>query len=569
MKQPAALHYLAEAVLDENRLVDVRLHFQDKTWSMWGRAGLNRELALAESRPPQTLPVLIGSGVGAALARLLESGPVAVIDREIPLLEATQVREAFGDHPLVFWLDAPDPEETLQRLASWRAMQGGRPLAPLPIPIYLRLRPDYYALLMRRMQSPQLCAQTCDLGQANAAQAPGAPKIRLPRPLLITSQYFLMGEVIAALQRMGVEHRMLDVGAREMERQDFVQMVLAAVREFEPDFALTVNHLGVDHEGVLMDILDTLRLPLASWFVDDPRLILGVHRNVVHPLVTLFTWDADTVEPLRASGFRQVHYLPLGADPTRFHPNRANTGRPEWKSDVSFVGNSMVEKTARRLEAAAPPPLLARSFPLLAREYGASDFSSVEAFLAHRLPQLLPDYRSLPTPGRRLAFDTAVIWEATRRYRLDCVRRLAPFSPLVAGDPGWRNLLEGARQFRFHPEISYYSDLPGFYQRSKINFNCTSRQMKGAVNQRVFDAPAGGCFVLTDAQAQLEDLFEPGKEVAVYQRPEDVEDAVRRYLDDPEERRRISKAGRRRVLADHTYERRMAKMLSIMAQTLA
>jgi spore maturation protein CgeB len=93
--------------------------------------------------------------------------------------------------------------------------------------------------------------------------------------------------------------------------------------------------------------------------------------------------------------------------------------------------------------------------------------------------------------------------------------------------------------------------------------------MKGAVNQRVFDAPAGGCFLLTDAQAQLEDLFEPGKEISVYQRPEDVEEMVRRYLGDPGERARVGKAGRRRVLAEHTYERRMAKLLSIMAQTLA
>ncbi len=338
---------------------------QDKTWSMWGRGGPARELALAESRPLGGLPVLIGSGLGTALARLLESGPVAVVDREAPLLEASRVREAFGGHSRVLWLDDPDPEAVLRRIAAWRAEHGGRPLAPLPIPLYLRLRPEYYRLLSHRLEAGQLSPEP----DAEALEAPQAPlplRSKPPRPLLITSQYFLMGEITAALERMEVEHRLLDIGAREASADRFTEWILAAVREFKPDFVLTVNHLGVDHEGVLMGLLERLRLPLASWFVDDPRLILGLHRHAAHPQTSLFTWDADTVAPLQAMGHRNVHHLPLGADPARFHPGRLKPPRPEWRANVSFVGNSMVAKTARRLEAAAPPrpwPGYSRSWP--------------------------------------------------------------------------------------------------------------------------------------------------------------------------------------------------------------
>ena len=46
--------------------------------------------------------------------------------------------------------------------------------------------------------------------------------------------------------------------------------------------------------------------------------------------------------------------------------------------------------------------------------------------------------------------------------------------------------------------LNYYKDLPLLYNACKINFNATSLQMKEAVNQRVFDVPACGAFLLTD-----------------------------------------------------------------------
>lgn len=91
--------------------------------------------------------------------------------------------------------------------------------------------------------------------------------------------------------------------------------------------------------------------------------------------------------------------------------------------------------------------------------------------------------------------------------------------------------------------------------------------MKGAVNQRVFDVPASGAFLLTDRRRQMERLFEPNREMAMYDRPEDVSDQIRRWLDDPAGRARLAEAGRRRVLAEHTYDHRLAALLRTMRRT--
>jgi spore maturation protein CgeB len=100
---------------------------------------------------------------------------------------------------------------------------------------------------------------------------------RPPRLLLLTSAYFLLGELAAACSRQGVPHLLLDLGAKEMDARRFVETLRETVASFRPDAVLTVNHLGVDREGVLLDLAHDMRLPLVSWFVDNPEFILPVY----------------------------------------------------------------------------------------------------------------------------------------------------------------------------------------------------------------------------------------------------------------------------------------------------
>ena len=394
------------------------------------------------------------------------------------------------------------------------------------------------------------------------------PKFRdkTPRILLLTSQYFLIGELEAACRRLGVDHLFLDLGAREMDLDEFVARMVDALTGFKPDFVLTVNHLGVDREGVLASLLKRFDLPLASWFVDNPHLILNVYEYLFEARTALFTWDADTVDSLTALGFPHVFHLPLGADPTRLTPHRS---RPveAWRSRVSFVGNSMLTKTMMRVNAARPSQALLQAGLEAARAFAASDEPLAGPFLEKRFPELTGEIAALGTPERRQAFETFVTWQATLLYRLDCVSRTLPFSPLIVGDPGWKELFRDVDGWRYHPELSYYDDLPDFYPLTEINFNCTSQQMKGAVNQRVFDVPCCRGFLLTDHRRQMEALFEPEKEIVFYRHPDEIPQLIERYLADPAARNSVAEAARNRVLAEHTYDHRMRSLMETMRRT--
>ncbi|MGE4553694.1 MAG: glycosyltransferase [Desulfovibrionaceae bacterium] len=418
-------------------------------------------------------------------------------------------------------------------------------------------------------------------GSADAGPdpVPTWPKFRNERPriLLLTSRYFLMGEIEAACTRMGVDYRLLDLAGQEMELEAFVAAILSALDRFRPDFVLTVNHLGVDHEGFLAEVLARMDVPLASWFVDNPHLILPLYPPVRQERTVLFTWDADTVGSLRDMGYGLTFWLPLGADPERFHPG-AET-RPEWRARVAFVGNSMVHKVQKRLEAADPQGELGRRWREVAAEFGPSEEHSAARYLLTRHPELAADFRALASPARMLALETLLTWQSTLDYRLDCVRRLLPFRPLIAGDPGWPELLGPASEsssasdsgpgWRALAELNYYADLPAFYPGVDVNFNATSLQMKGAVNQRVFDVPACGAFLLTDRRRQMDELFEPGVEMAVYDDPDHIVPLVERYLADAPARTALAQAGRRRVLAEHTYDHRLARLIETMRQCFA
>ena len=555
---------------------DIIAHENGRTLTMLGPGGPRRELAALEPfltrlatraetagtvpGAGQALPVLLGAGLGHALRRLLDAwdGPLAVVDKEHDLEALTGTLAALPQaaRERVLVVDSPEPAAALAALTRWQLAQGGKPLMPLSLAFYQRLDKDYYGALR-----DSLSAST-RFDFWSRAVRPRFQGAR-PRVLLLTSKYFLMGEMEGACRKLGLDYQLLAVGDTEVAQDTFVRQLLEAVLSFKPDCCLTLNHMGVDVEGVLMDLLGRLQLPLASWFVDNPHLIIHLYTRCVSPWTTLFTWDADNVASLEAAGFEHVRYLPLGTDPERFTPTRQAV--PEaWKAEVSFVGNSMLYKVGGRLKHGHFPRALLVPFREVSRAFAQSEFRSVADFLCQRFPQVYDHYLLLPDNEARLAYETAITWQATRFYRNDCVRRLLPFRPLIVGDTGWKiEFRHDALQPRYLGELSYYSQLPAFYGHSDINFNTTSKQMKGAVNQRVFDVPAAGAFVLTDWRPQMEQLFTPD-EMACYREPDEIPDLVRHYLSHPAERKRLVEAGRRRVLACHTWAHRLRSLLDEM-----
>jgi len=475
-------------------------------------------------------------------------------------------------------LDNPDKTASLVRQAA----EGVERLHAWPkIVAYwdrlfdLALRSGHSLRRAGREASAQAPTEHTDLPQENptrnvrAASAPNRSYPRLKKEslnvLILDTGYYLIQEVSQALLRLGHQVRRLTIPDPKWGRGETIDRLFEASETFKPDLVFTVNHLGFDVKGLLTGLLADLKLPSASWFVDSPTLILGPSKENVSDYVSIFLWDADYIEEVRTLGFSRVHYLPLGTDETMFQPLN---GRPSplahLACSASFVGHSMLEPVKERAARLSLPFQILKYIDQAALEYIRTQERSPKAIMARMGLLALPEISRLD-PTAITEMEGLVIWRATQIHRWRFIRALAPLRPTVIGDQGWAKVLE-AKHFQVRPGLHYYDELPWFYPVSQINFNVTSLQMKNGLNQRVFDVPACGAFLLTDYRKQLENHFDLGREVVCYQDPAEALELGRYFLQHDRERRQIAQRGHRRVLAEHTYRHRLQRLLRQMRE---
>lgn len=89
-----------------------------------------------------------------------------------------------------------------------------------------------------------------------------------------------------------------------------------------------------------------------------------------------------------------------------------------------------------------------------------------------------------------------------------------------------------------------------------------------ANNMRLYEATGVGSLLLTDAKANLSELFDIGNEVLAYRDADDLIKQARATLGDEDARREIANAGQARTLRDHSYGVRMRELSEILESHL-
>lgn len=386
------------------------------------------------------------------------------------------------------------------------------------------------------------------------------PRTVARRLLLFQSGYFLDQELRNAAEELGLNTRVWNFQRGLRASGDNFKNLLESIKNFRPSLVLTVNHLGFDAEGLVDDLFTRLNLPVASWFVDSPAFILGAGRP--SPLVRAFSWDRDYLETLKTQGFHKVSYLPLASDQNFFQPRLGL--KPS--RDLAFVGDSLTAATSKYLSKLGLDPDENGCRPFLtAADELAADFLNNSDLLpgAADLKALAGRFNLSRTTEALQDLAALITWRAGRIWRRRVLSTLPSDKLTVAGDSNWRQLLNLPAE-NLAPALDYYRELAPFYQGSQVNLNITSAQMKTGLNQRVFDVPAAGAFLLTDRREQLFELFEPEREVVSYRDPEEARALADWYLRHPTERARVVQAARQRVLGQHLYRHRLARLLKEM-----
>jgi glycosyltransferase involved in cell wall biosynthesis len=106
----------------------------------------------------------------------------------------------------------------------------------------------------------------------------------------------------------------------------------------------------------------------------------------------------------------------------------------------------------------------------------------------------------------------------------------------------------------------FLREMADHLERSRIVFN---NAIKDDLNMRVFEAMCAGSLLLTDNADGLTDFFADRRHLVVYDNDNAVDLAVY-YLRHEAEREKIAETGRVEILKNHTYERRVEKLIEII-----
>lgn len=265
---------------------------------------------------------------------------------------------------------------------------------------------------------------------------------------------------------------------------------------------------------------------VTSYQADAPQAIEAVLEA---PGLRVF-YDLDTPVTLAAlERGERVAYLPTN-------------GLGDFDLVLSYTGGVALDALQARLGARHVAPLygcvdLVAHHPSPARHEWACDLSYLGTYAADRQ-------------------------EAVERLFLDVAEQL-PAATLMLGGPMYPAHIRRPPNVRLVSHVAPL-DHPAFYGSSRLTLSLTRgamAKMGYCPSARLFEAAACGVPILTDVWPGLAEFFEPGHDVIVARRTDDVVDALRAPRG---ALARVAWNARARVLADHGADQRARELVALL-----
>jgi len=99
------------------------------------------------------------------------------------------------------------------------------------------------------------------------------------------------------------------------------------------------------------------------------------------------------------------------------------------------------------------------------------------------------------------------------------------------------------------------------YTRYQASLNIHARVVRAGTNMRTFECAAYGIAQLVERKEGIESLFEPGREILLFNNAEECKDHITHLARDRKMAEALSERARKRALAEHSYQHRMKKIL--------
>ncbi|WP_102275724.1 CgeB family protein [Cytobacillus massiliigabonensis] len=272
---------------------------------------------------------------------------------------------------------------------------------------------------------------------------------------------------------------------------------------FMPEAAITM--VGFKLPVSMVQWLKANKIKTAIWFTEDPYFMDQTAELSRH-YDFVFTIDTAALDFYRNNGHTHAYHLPLATEPDIFMPKEMVE---KLKSDLCIVG------------------------------YPYPDRVQSIQFLLQNTPYII-----------RVVGN----WKKPLYYY--------QHNPKLIINEGW-----------VKPSIA-----ADFYNCAKITlnthrpFNLKHNQnrlgIKGkSINNRTFDVAACEAFQLIEFKEDLPNHFVEDEEIAVFRSNDELLKKIDYYLQNDSERQSMAAKARNRVLKDHTFEKRLDKLIHIISNS--
>lgn len=313
-------------------------------------------------------------------------------------------------------------------------------------------------------------------------------------------------------------------------------------------------------------VCEVKEIPYLAWTYDSPQPELYTMQTLYRHTF-LFLIDKKECSLLKSLGIPQVYHLPLAVSKERLAGISVAEGDEyRFGAEVSFVGSLYENNKFDEKNKTYPEPLreqFEKTMRSLCFQWECADlYSKIPTEDIELLKQILKRGSLASLMSDRMYYGYYYFMckcaSAERFLALERLSKIAdtalytyhptPSLPLV----------------RNRGQADYMTQMPKIFFFSKINLNLTLPSIESGLPLRVFDILGSCGFLLSNKQPEFADYFAEDKEVVLASSLEELEEKADFYLKHEKERLRIAVNGHKNVCANHTFEKRLEKMLQVV-----
>lgn len=322
---------------------------------------------------------------------------------------------------------------------------------------------------------------------------------------------------------------------------------------------------------LVAEICNRCGLKYVSWVYDSPLVALFSY-TMIYDTNYVFLFDYAMYQELKKIGLPRVFYLPLASN-TLDSPFVSDNGCNYPDMPISFVGSLYDEKNNDLYAKFCNVSDYAKGYmdaliQVQKNLYGIDIIrNSLPINIVNELMEKVPYNIGKNKEG--VETESYIYEEYFLKRKVTALERREVLERLSGR---YDTYLFSGRNPEYLPKVhymgitNYYTQMPLVFKKSDINLNITLKSIVTGIPARILDIMGAGGFLLTNYQSEMEEYFKAGIDYDYYGDMYELEEKVKYYLNNPEERGRIADSGYDKINKYFTYDQRLNEIIRLIKE---